>query len=293
MKWITLALGALILTVTGAEGKKCRLHPLGSGMDDTDQVEAAINACGHSGTITFEKGMFNITRRMMWDLDNAHVDLKGTLSFQPDTDYWLNKSNTFQVVFIQSQSSWFVVTGKNFVIDGHGAGGINGNGQAWWNLFATTRPRLDGDGRPIAFTLWRVSNAVIRGFNVQSPPFWAHTVAESADVLYENILVNATNTDPTFSGQNIVWNTDGINTYRSSRITMRNWDVTGGDDCIAIKGNSTRITARNFICRGGEGVAFGSLGQYANMTDLVSDILIENVQVLRLPSDVQPNNVHG
>lgn len=42
---------------------------------------------------------------------------------------------------------------------------------------------------------------MIRGFNVQSPPFWAHTVAESADVLYENILVNATNTDPTFSGQ--------------------------------------------------------------------------------------------
>lgn len=29
----------------------------------------------------------------------------------------------------QSQASWFVVTGENFVIDGHNTGGIDGNGQ--------------------------------------------------------------------------------------------------------------------------------------------------------------------
>lgn len=162
MKWITLALGALILTVTGAEGKKCRLHPLGSGMDDTDQVNLfqksvldmiTRNCLGWSryqrmrtfwdyhlwkrnvqhhqvGSVICLGDLFSrhtvinshLLRRMMWDLDNAHVDLKGTLSvsvriptqtfmtqflhqFQPDTDYWLNKSNTFQVVFIQVCSS--------------------------------------------------------------------------------------------------------------------------------------------------------------------------------------------
>lgn len=42
--------------------------------------------------------------------------------------------------------------------------------------------------------------------------------------------------------------------------------VTCGDDCIAIKGNSTNIHANGVVCRGGNGIAFGSLGQY---TDLV------------------------
>lgn len=29
----------------------------------------------------------------------------------------------------QSQASWFVLTGKNFVVDAHNQGGIDGNGQ--------------------------------------------------------------------------------------------------------------------------------------------------------------------
>ncbi|KAF9451095.1 glycoside hydrolase family 28 protein [Macrolepiota fuliginosa MF-IS2] len=294
-KLIALVLGVFFVAVpqcTTAKGRTCTLYPLGPGMDDTDQVEAAIAACGHNGTTIFEEGSYNITRKMMWDLDTARVDLKGVLSFQPDIQHWLNSSNTFQVVFIQSQSSWFVVTGKDFIIDAHNTGGIDGNGQPWWNFF-TTVPRRDGNGRPISFTLWRVTRGVIRHFTILSPPFWANTVAESTDVVYNGMLVNATNTDPAFAGQNIVWNTDGIDTYRSDKITMLNWDVTCGDDCIAIKGNSSNIIARNFVCRGGEGIAFGSVGQYANMTDFVSNVLVENVKVLRLSPEQQPNMEHG
>lgn len=35
----------------------------------------------------------------------------------------------------KSQSSWFVVTGKDFVIDAHNTGGIDGNGQVAINQF--------------------------------------------------------------------------------------------------------------------------------------------------------------
>ncbi|KAF5334219.1 hypothetical protein D9611_014320 [Ephemerocybe angulata] len=107
------------------------------------------------------------------------------------------------------------------------------------------------------------------------------------------MVVNATNTDPRWAGQTVVWNTDGIDTYRSDRITLRNWDVTCGDDCIAVKGNSTNIVARDFVCRGGTGVAFGSLGQYNGIHDIVKNVLIENVKILRLDPKVQPNMNHG
>lgn len=39
----------------------------------------------------------------------------------------------------------------------------------------------------------------------------------------------------------------------------------GGDDCIALKPNSTDITIRNVTCYGGTGIAFGSIAQYESV----------------------------
>lgn len=39
-------------------------------------------------------------------------------------------------------------------------------------------------------------------------------------------------------GLNWVVNTDGIDTYRSDRITIKNWVVQNGDDCVAFKGSA-------------------------------------------------------
>jgi len=83
----------------------------------------------------------------------------------------------------------------------------------------------------------------------------------------------------------------GINTYRSSEIVLANWDVSCGDDCLAIKGvslgavlapnlvlnllqNTSDMLATNITCRGGNGIAFGSLGQYFNLVRLTSSSLL-------------------
>jgi galacturan 1,4-alpha-galacturonidase len=177
-------------------------------------------------------------RKMTWTLYNAQVDLYGTLNFVPDIAYWLDPANTYRVVFIQvsyrrlaqkvgsrarrtqNQASWFVVNGSDFVIDAHGQGGIEGNGQVrallllqraqlaahssaaqtWWNYFAT-RTRADGDGRPIALTLSHARRAAVRNFRVNAPPFWCNTVADSAGVVYDGMVCNATNTNPAYAGQ--------------------------------------------------------------------------------------------
>ncbi|KAJ3716650.1 pectin lyase-like protein [Lentinula raphanica] len=266
--------------------KECTVSPLGDGQDDTDQVLAAISQCGTNGTITFTEGSFNITRKMIWELESATVHLFGYMNFVPDVEYWLNMSNTYQVVFIQSQSSWFVVTGSDFEIDAHNTGGIQGNGQTWWNFFSN-RTREDGDGRPIALTLYNATRGIIRNFRIESQPFWCNCVAESEDVLYDGMLCNATNTNPEFAGTNLVPNTDGIDTYRSNNITLLNWDITCGDDCLAC--NTTNLLVRNVTCNGGNGIAFGSLGQYFNLSDNVENVYMEDLKMVRLPSSVQPN----
>ncbi|KAJ6624703.1 pectin lyase fold/virulence factor [Mycena sp. CBHHK59/15] len=275
----------------------CTISPLGTGLDDTDQVLAAIAKCGHGGHTVLQGGVYNITRKMTWDLADAKVDLHGYLSFVPDIEYWLDANNTYRVVFIQSQASWFVITGRDFEVDAHNTGGIQGNGQPWWEYF-TTHTREDGDGRPISLTLFRAVRGTIRNFAIQAQPFWCNCVAESRSVVYDGMLCNASNTDPAFAGMNIVPNTDGIDTYRSDDVSMLRWDITCGDDCLAIKGvsqisslnpwdecrnsyfqNSTNVLARNITCRGGNGIAFGSLAQYANLTDIVENVFMEDLRV--------------
>ncbi|KAJ7093168.1 pectin lyase fold/virulence factor [Mycena epipterygia] len=276
----------------GRPTRTCTLSPLGSGLDDTDQVLAAISKCGHGGNTVFQNGVYNITRKMTWDLVDAKVDLHGYLSFTPDIDYWLNANNTYRVVFIQSQASWFVITGSDFEVDAHNTGGIQGNGQAWWEYF-TTHTKADGDGRPISLTLYRAQRGIIRNFTIEAQPFWCNCIAESRSVVYDGMLCNASNANPAFAGTNIVPNTDGINTFRSDDISLKNWDITCGDDCLAIKGNSTNISARNIKCRGGNGIAFGSLGQYADLIDIVENVHLEDVELLRIDASVQPNMQNG
>ncbi|KAI0750513.1 pectin lyase fold/virulence factor [Fomes fomentarius] len=272
--------------------KLCYLRPFGEGLDDTDQIEAAIARCGHGGTTVFGPGQYNVTRKMTWNLSHSRVDLYGYLSFVPDIQYWLDASHTYRTIFIQNQASWFVVTGHDFTLDAHNEGGINGNGQPWWTYFAT-HTREDGDGRPVALTLKNVTRATVRDFRVVDQPFWCNAVADSREVVFDGMYCNATNRDPEYAGKNVVPNTDGINTYRSDKISLLHWDITCGDDCLAIKGNSTNIYAKDIVCRGGNGIAIGSLGQYVDLPDIVDNLTLEDIQFIRLDSQVQPNMNNG
>ncbi|TBU25701.1 pectin lyase-like protein [Dichomitus squalens] len=288
-------LGVLLIIALGASrtiGRTCTIKPLGYSQSDVSQIEAAIAACGHGGTTVLEAGEYNITRKMHWDLANSHVDLHGSLNFVFDLEHWMDPGSTYRVIFIQSQASWFVVSGHDFTIDAHGTGGIVGNGQHWWSWYGNAT-RLDGDGRPVSLTLSHVARGTVRDFRVDGPPFWCNAVADSSDVLYDGMTCVSENADETWFGQNIVWNTDGIDTYRSDNITMLNWDITTGDDCLAIKGNSTNVFAKNVTCRGGTGIAFGSVGQYSQLPDYVDNVVLEDITFVRPDTQVQPLMEHG
>jgi len=301
MRFIPIYLMAIVLSgcsrlfrpfnadsVSRATGNVCNIQPLGDGFDDTDQIEAAIARCGHYGTTVFAPGEYNVTRKMTWDLVESRVDLNGYLNFKADLPYWMEPENTYRVIYIQSQASWFVLTGNDFTVDAHNTGGIIGNGQYWWDWYGTAS-RLDGDGRPVALTVYQATRGTIANFRIEGQPFWCNAIAESQDVVYDGMYCNATNTNPEYYYDNVVPNTDGIDTFRVNNVSLLNFDITLGDDCLAIKGNSTNIYARNITCHGGNGIAFGSLGQYANLFDHVENVTMEDLNVLRLDPKIQPN----
>jgi galacturan 1,4-alpha-galacturonidase len=176
-------------------------------------------------------------------------------------------------VEFQNHAAAFILSGSNISINGHSTGGIHGNGDTWYNAEkAVTQP-----GRPMPFVLWHVRNVSVRNFYVVQPALWAINVVNGTDLVFENIYVNATATKAPW-GENWVQNTDGFDTMDARNVRLTNFVYQGGDDCVAVKPRSYNIGIYNATCRGGNGMAIGSLGQYLEDSS-VENVVIRDVKV--------------
>jgi polygalacturonase len=190
--------------------------------------------------------------------------------FSDDLAYW--RKNSYPITF-QNHAAGFVLSGSNIRINGHGTGGIHGNGDAWYNAEeAHTKP-----GRPMPFVFWHVKEVTVKNFYVVQPQLWAINIMNGTNMLFDNIYVNATASRAPW-GKNWVQNTDGFDTMDARNVKLFNLIYQGGDDCIAIKPRSYNIEVRNVTCRGGNGIAIGSLGQYLEDSS-VEDVIVSNVKV--------------
>lgn len=132
------------------------------------------------------------------------------LQFSEDLEYWRN--NSYHIEF-QNHAAGFVLTGDHIRINGHGIGGIDGNGAIWYYdernetkgaTVGATRP-----GRPMPFHLWNVSDVSVRDFYVVQPQLWAINMMNATNIVFDNIYVNATSPEAP-DGMNWVQNTDGF-----------------------------------------------------------------------------------
>lgn len=71
-------------------------------------------------------------------------------------------------------------------------------------------------------------------------------------------------------------NLDGWDTFRSDNIVIQNSNINHDDDCVSFKPNSTNIIVQGLQCNGSHGISVGSLGNYPEQYDIVSDLYIYN-----------------
>lgn len=105
------------------------------------------------------------------------------------------------------------------------------------------------------------------------------------NMAFENIYCNATATQAPY-GRNWVQNTDGFDTMDAHNIWLENFVYQGGDDCIALKPRSCNIYVRNATCRGGNGMAVGSLGQYLEDSS-VENVVVDDVKIETYNADME------
>lgn len=146
---------------------------------------------------------------------NPTVDIQGKWLFSNDTDYW--QANSFPFVF-QNVTSFFKLGGNDVNI--YGGGTIDGNGQAWYDLYAKDIYTL----RPVLFGIDGLKNSILSDLVLRYSPQYYHFVANSTNVIFDNINIAGGS-----NSANTAKNTDGWDTYRSTDITIQNSYIVNGD----------------------------------------------------------------
>ena len=104
------------------------------GLSSFEMISSKSRRCGRADDSNMNK-VLNLT------LHNAQVDFYGFLKYSDDIDYWIN--NTWHIPALQDQAIGLSFIGNDFVLDGHGTGGLDGNGQVWYE-YAEDMGNVDG-----------------------------------------------------------------------------------------------------------------------------------------------------
>ncbi|GAB7346775.1 hypothetical protein MBLNU459_g1876t1 [Dothideomycetes sp. NU459] len=268
--------GVSFSTVSGR--RQCTVTANGGNKSDVANILHAFDECGNAGNIVFPADQnYWIDQKLNPVVNDVQIAWKGIWTFSPDLDYWRN--NSYPIAF-QNHHASFVLTGDHIQINGHGTGGIHGNGDVWY----TAEKNVTQPGRPMPFVFWNVSDVTVKKFFVRDPPLWSCNIMNGTDMWFDELYCNATATQAPY-GSNWVQNTDGFDTMDAKNIRLTNFVYQGGDDCIAIKPRSYNIFVQNATCHGGNGMAIGSLGQYLEDSS-VENVVVDDVRIITNNKDM-------
>src|SRR6201996_5594546 len=227
------ALGLVIVALSAGSAAAATCDPAqyGARADgvtlDTVAIQKAIDVCAGQGggTVTLTHGTYvsaPITLKSNITLD---VAAGATLLGSPDhDDYPVTK------VFREpgQQSLITAVNAHDIAITGGGT--IDGNGKSWWKDASGKRPSgiMGGDlvFRPRLIVFDHSTHIRMSGVTVQNSPSWQIIPYYSDDVTISHIKVLAPADSP---------NTDAIDPFASSHVTIDHVTADVGDDNVAIK----------------------------------------------------------
>jgi len=223
--------------------------------------------CGKNGSIELHDTLYHIETVMnTTGLSNVRIDLTGTMLWGTNLTYWISAGLPLNY---QNQTTAWALGGDQVVFDGHGVGTFDGNGQLWYDL---TDGVSNFPGRPISLMIVNSTNSHYTGIRFVQSQFWTLAVTNSTDIVMDGIYVNSTSNSSVPAT-----NTDGIDILFSDKITLRNWTVTNGDDCMSVKANSTNILIQDAVFHGGLGVSIGSIGQFNGVFEMIQNVTAEGV----------------
>ncbi|KAB2619104.1 polygalacturonase [Pyrus ussuriensis x Pyrus communis] len=119
---------------------------------------------------------------------------------------------------------------------------------------------------PTALRLSNCSNLHLRGLTHVNSPRSHISIGNSENVTLTHLNITAPESSP---------NTDGIDLSSSKNVSIHESTIATGDDCIAIKGNCSKINITGIMCGPGHGISVGSLGAQGAF-ETVEEVFVGN-----------------
>ncbi|KAF7316077.1 Glycoside hydrolase family 28 protein [Mycena indigotica] len=244
------------------------------GADDSPSIREAIANCSTNATILFESGAeYNAFTPVMFALgQDVTIELLGNISL-PDNITTVQTGVSSKLY----RSGWFsfTSTGPGVALVGptSGTGGIiQSYGQAWWDAGQQTN-------RPLLFA-WRVNNGSISHVTISKPIGKSFNIAGNGNII-QNVVIDAKSVTASFP-----FNTDGFDVGGDGN-TIRDSQVSNGDDCVAIGSPCSNLHVKGLTCTGSHGISVAAKGggQVSVSNILVEDILfVDSLYAVRYKS---------
>ena len=208
--------------------------------DDSAAIQAALTAAGAAGggTVTVPSGTFLSGPIVIYSGTRLDLASGAVLKMLPMASY-----PTSGVAFITS-------TGTSHDIALTGAGTIDGQGQDWWDAFASGSTAA----RPQEVSLGHVTRVQISGIRLQNSPEEHIWVKGDTAVTITGITIAT----PGTSGRSPPKNTDGVDISATGMFFCDN-SIVAGDDNIAMGGTNLYLGYSSFGV--GHGCSIGSITQ--------------------------------
>ena len=262
--FLLLIVPSIVLASAMAQTKVCDVRAYGARGDgitkDTKAIQAAIDDCvaGGGGTVRLSGGRFVI----------APIELKSNLEFDVEKDAVLlgsaDRADYRQTVRMRQQTVEPLIelaNATNVTIKGGGV--IDGQGKVWWDyvkgvkdtgILGTDHPR------PMLLLIDHSKHVVLEDITIQNSGFWQVVPYYSDDLVFRNLRILAP--------QRGAPNTDAIDPFSSSHVTIDHVFASTGDDNVAIKSGAINspgpdspshdITITDCEFEAGHGLSIGS-----------------------------------
>ncbi|KHF37246.1 Polygalacturonase [Paenibacillus sp. P1XP2] len=204
----------------------------------TEAIRAAIAAASAAGggTVYVPAGTFRTGAIFLKDHIELRLSPGAVLSFTTDPGDYPAVESRWEGVRRQVHAS--CIFGKDLVnVSITGSGTLEGNGQAWWDLFRNRRQELEYP-RPKLISFDGCSRVTIKDVMLRNSPSWTINPIRCNDVTIDNVSIWNPADSP---------NTDGIDPESCSNVRISNCHIDVGDDCIAIK-SGTEDTKERVPC---------------------------------------------
>ena len=262
--FLLLIAPSIVLASAMAQTKVCDVRAYGAKGDgitkDTKAIQAAIDDCAAAGggTVRLSGGRFVI----------APIELKSNLEFDVEKDAVLlgsaDRADYPQAVRMRQQTVEPLIelaNANNVTIKGGGV--IDGQGKVWWDyvkgvkdtgILGTDHPR------PMLLLIDHSKHVVVEDITIQNSGFWQVVPYYSDDLVFRNLRILAP--------QRGAPNTDAIDPFSSSHVTIDHVFASTGDDNVAIKSGAINspgpdspshdITITDCEFEAGHGLSIGS-----------------------------------